>query len=179
MDRTKIIERHHRQLLVVLDSHSRTHPGVGVRLTAAGHEAIRALLGEAVDAGYVLGQLHADGIFPEGAEDEVAELEERLRITEIKAEMRAVADQDPVIQQLADLVQRGQAAQQVVDREVAKARHPSRNPETLGPYMDPADRKLESDLRAAGIPIHGPADDDPSDQSGRAAQGESVEYGHG
>jgi hypothetical protein len=105
----KDIEHYHREFLALLDAHQRTG-GQGLpeqygkpsgHLRAAGHQAIRALVEEIHDQGYVLGQLHADGIFPEGEEGEVAEREDRLGIPELKRKARA------------------------------RAAHPSRNPDTL------------------------------------------------
>lgn len=82
----KDVERYHREFLDILDSHR-----LGDELSTDGHQAIRALIEAIHDQGYVLGQLHADGIFPEGEETEVAELEERLEIDARKAEARKVA----------------------------------------------------------------------------------------
>lgn len=82
----KDVERYHREFLDILDIHR-----LGDELSADGHQAIRALIEAIHDQGYVLGQLHADGIFPEGEETEVDELEERLEIDARKAEDRKVA----------------------------------------------------------------------------------------
>lgn len=82
----KDVERYHREFLDILASSK-----LGDGLSADGHQAIRALIEAIHDQGYVLGQLHADGIFPEGEETEVAELEERLEIDARKAEARKVA----------------------------------------------------------------------------------------
>lgn len=81
----KDVERYHREFLDILKNHT---PTGGPGINAGGHQAIRALIEEIHDQGYVLGQLHADGIFPEGDETEVAEREERLNIDVRKAEAR-------------------------------------------------------------------------------------------
>ena len=57
----KDVERYHREFLDILE-------GSGFPVNADGHQAIRALIEAIHDQGYVLGQLHADGIFPEGEE---------------------------------------------------------------------------------------------------------------
>lgn len=79
----KDVERYHQEFLDILASSK-----LGDGLSADGHQAIRALIEEIHDQGYVLGQLHADGIFPEGEE---AEPEERLEIDSRKDEARKVA----------------------------------------------------------------------------------------
>lgn len=78
------VEEYHRKFLEIL----RDHAVATTWLRSAGHGAIRALVEEIHDQGYVLGQLHADGIFPEGEETEVAEREDRLRIPELKARLK-------------------------------------------------------------------------------------------
>ena len=82
----KDVERYHREFLDILDRFK-----LGDGLSDDGHQAIRALIEEIHDQGYVLGQLHADGIFPEGEETEVAEPEERLEVDSRKDEDRKVA----------------------------------------------------------------------------------------
>lgn len=79
----KDVEHYYREFLDILDRFK-----LGDGLGDGGHQAIRALIEEIHDQGYVLGQLHADGIFPEGEEAEVAEPEERLEIDSRKAEAR-------------------------------------------------------------------------------------------
>lgn len=88
------VEHYHRRFLDVLAAHGRgggqglPEQRAPVGLSAAGHQAVRALVEEVHDQGYVLGQLHADGIFPEGGEADAAALEERLGIDELKARGR-------------------------------------------------------------------------------------------
>lgn len=79
----KDVERYHREFLDILAGHR-----LGDGLNADGHQAIRALIEAVHDQGYVLGQLHAEGIFPEGEEAKGAELEERLEVDARKAEAR-------------------------------------------------------------------------------------------
>ena len=79
----KDVERYYREFLDILDKFK-----LGDGLSDGGHQAIRALIEEIHDQGYVLGQLHADGIFPEGEKTEVAKPEERLEIDARKAETR-------------------------------------------------------------------------------------------
>lgn len=86
---TKDVEHYHRKFLEILRASRVYQSGDSVLIPGAGHEAIRALVEEIHDQGYVLGQLHADGIFPEGGEVEVAELEDRLGIDELKAQARS------------------------------------------------------------------------------------------
>lgn len=79
----KDVERYHREFLDILDRFK-----LGDGLSDDGHQAIRALIEEIHDQGYVLGQLHADGIFPEGEETEVTEPEERPEIDAREAKAR-------------------------------------------------------------------------------------------
>lgn len=96
MDRTKSIEDYHRQFLNILRDYAATMAGIN----AAGHQAIRALVKEIHDQGYVLGQLHADGIFQPGEEVDVAALEDRLGIDQMKTHAHRRADQVTAVDRL-------------------------------------------------------------------------------
>lgn len=94
---TETVASFHDKFLAVLDAHQRIggpglpeqHGKPSSHLRADGHMAIRALIEEIHDAGYVLGQLHADGIFPNEDETEVAARERRLGIAERKNQERS------------------------------------------------------------------------------------------
>lgn len=86
MPMTETVESYHKELLDILNRPVRAPAHIG----SSKYEAIRALIEKIHDAGYLLGQLHADGIFPEEKEDDVADIEDRLKIPQVKREARQV-----------------------------------------------------------------------------------------
>jgi hypothetical protein len=133
---TRDVDHYYRQFLAVVRKYLGVHwrsreealaDGVNLDLpynqkSMEGHQAVQALIEQIHDQGYVLGQLHSDGIFPEGEETEVAALEDRLGVQELKA--RALLRPSQEDRNYAEeyghpYTEQGRAA-------LARARHPSR-----------------------------------------------------